>query len=89
MLSNISNWRASSYESLALVCTFAQSDSLFYLDDVQFWQKVAVCKSELIPIKEASVGALFLIHAVCIDLIGQGGVQVVVQLLQGFGQTYL
>lgn len=74
---------------MCILTLFAQSDSLFYLEDVQFWQQVAVCKSELIPIKEASVGALFLIHAVCINLIGQGAVQVVVQLVQGFGQTFL
>lgn len=60
-----------------------------YLDYVQFWQQVAVCESELVPIEEAPVGALLLLHAVCIDLIGQGAVQVVVQLLQGSGQTLL
>lgn len=68
---------------------FLQEILPLYLDYVQFWQQVAVCESELVPIKEASVGALLLLHAVCIDLIWQGAVQVVVQLPQGSGQTFL
>lgn len=60
-----------------------------HLDYVQFRQQVAVCKSEFVPIQEASVGAFLLLHAVCINLIWQGAVQVVIQLLQGLGQTFL
>lgn len=63
--------------------------ALFYLNYVQFWQQVAVCKSELISVKESSVGQLQLLHAACVNLVGQGVVQVVVQLIQGSGQTVL
>lgn len=62
---------------------------LLYLDYVQFRQQVAVRQSELIPIQEASSGAFLLLSAVCIDLIWQGAVQVVIQLLQSLGQTFL
>lgn len=73
--------------TLSSVLYFPQT--LLYLDYVQFRQQVAVCKGELVPIQEAAVGALLLLHAVCVDLIGQRAVQVVVQLLQGLGQTLL
>ena len=63
--------------------------SPLYLDYVQFRQQVAVCQGELVSVEEASVGALLLLHAVGVDLIRQGAVQVVVQLLQGPGQTLL
>ena len=62
---------------------------LFHLDYVQFGQQVAVCQSELVSVEEAPVGALLLLHAVCVDLVRQRAVQVVVQLLQGPGQTLL
>lgn len=68
---------------------FVRVPRLFYLNYVQFWQQVAVCKSELVSVEEASVGDLLLLHAVCVDLVGQRVVQVVVQLIQGSGQTFL
>lgn len=68
---------------------FVQVPCLCYLNYVQFWQQVAVCKSEIVSVEEASGGELLLLHAVCVDLVGQGVVQVVVQLTQGSGQTFL
>lgn len=65
------------------------SPFLFYLNYVQFWQQVAVCERELVAIEEASIGELLLLHAVCVNLVRQGVVQVVVQLIQGSGQTFL
>lgn len=68
---------------------FVQGPCLFYLNYVQFWKQVAVCKSELVSVKESSVGELLLLHAVCVNLFRQGVVQVVIQLIQGSGQTFL
>lgn len=54
---------------------------------MQFGQEVAVCKRELVPVQEASAGAL--LGAVSVGLVRQGAAKVVVQLLQGFGQAFL
>lgn len=53
---------------------------------MQFGQQVAVSQGELVAIQEAADGELVL-QAVGVDLIRQGAVQVVVQFLQGSGQT--
>lgn len=58
-----------------------------YLHDVQFWQQVAVCQGELVAIQEAADGELLVLQAVRVDLVRQGAVHVVVQLLQGSGQA--
>lgn len=62
---------------------------LVHLHDVQLWQQVAVCQSQLVPVQKAPLGELGVLHAVRVDLVGQGVVQVVVQLIQGSGQTFL
>lgn len=58
-----------------------------YLHDVQFWQQVAVRQGELVAIQEAADGELLVLRAVRVDLVRQGAVHVVVQLLQGSGQA--
>lgn len=54
---------------------------------MQFGQQVAVGQGELIAIQEAADRELVVVQAVGVNLIGQGSVQIVVQFLQGSGQT--
>ena len=57
---------------------------------MELGQQVAVGQGQLVPIQELAPGALFIIPtSVSIDLLRQGGVQVVVQLLQSLGQASL
>ena len=57
------------------------------LDNMEFGQKVAVSKGEVISIQKLAFGHLLLFSAVCIDLLRQRGSQIVIQLLQSLHQT--
>lgn len=58
-----------------------------YLDNVQLGQQVAVCQGHLVAIQELARGDGDIVQAVLIDLIGERGVQVLIQLLQSFQEA--
>lgn len=60
-----------------------------HLDNVQLGQQVAVGQGHFIAIKKFTCGELDVFHAVLINFIGERGVQVLIQLLQGFQETPL
>lgn len=60
-----------------------------HLDNVELGQEVAVRQRELIPIQELAPRNRHLLRAVGVHLVGQGAVQVIVQLLQGPQQVLL
>lgn len=61
-----------------------------YFDHMELGQQVAVGQGQLVPIQELAPGPLVVIPvSVGVDLLWQGGVQVVVQFPQSLGQASL
>lgn len=76
----------SNYGSFSLRFGLSQ---VFYLDDVQFGQQVAIGQRQLVSVQKTSPGHLFFLHAVGVDLVRQRAIQVFVQLLHSPRQTFL
>lgn len=70
-------------QTSTLLPAFSQS----YLDNVQLGQQVAVCQGHLVAIQEFARGDGDVVQAVLIDLVRERGVQVLIQLLQGFQEA--
>lgn len=68
---------------------FSLESPRFYLDNVQFGQQVAVGQGHLVAIQELAGGDGDVLQAVLIDLVRERGVQVLIQLLQGFQEATL